>query len=188
MNKNVDALKNLYVQLGGEAEDVQDCSTIVEVLNVIAGKYEGETDATKNPDAIDNIAAVAENIGGGEQPQPHTDEYCHFVVTNRANLAYSDFTVNCLNSMGENVSRQVYSDGAFDAYVPFFSGAGTATFTLCTVKVTAAYGEKTLQASTTDNDLLVVTGSKYENGFIYGVVGVEFLPNKNKTYRISLSL
>lgn len=65
MNTNVEALKNLYVQLGGDPEDVQDCSTIVEVLNVLAGKYEGATDAAKNPDAIDNIAAVAENIGGG---------------------------------------------------------------------------------------------------------------------------
>lgn len=65
MAKNITALKNLYKQLGGDPEDVQDCSTITEVLNAISGKYDGETDAATNPDAIDNIAAVAENIGGG---------------------------------------------------------------------------------------------------------------------------
>lgn len=67
MAKNITALKNLYKQLGGDPEDVQDCSTITEVLNAISGKYDGETDAATNPDAIDNIAAVAENIG---YPEP----------------------------------------------------------------------------------------------------------------------
>lgn len=67
MAKNITALKNLYKQLGGDPEDVQDCSTITEVLNAISGKYDGETDAMTNPDAIDNIAAVAENIG---YPEP----------------------------------------------------------------------------------------------------------------------
>ncbi len=62
MAKNITALKNLYKQLGGDPEDVQDCSTITEVLNAISGKYDGETDAATNPDAIDNIAAVAKNI------------------------------------------------------------------------------------------------------------------------------
>lgn len=62
---NVEALQALYAALGGDPADVADCVTIVEVLNAIAAKYEGEDDATINPEAIANIAAVAENIGGG---------------------------------------------------------------------------------------------------------------------------
>ena len=59
---NVEALKTLYVALGGEAADVENASTIVEVLNTIAEKYDGESDATLNAEAIANIAAVAGSI------------------------------------------------------------------------------------------------------------------------------
>lgn len=62
---NVEALKSLYTQLGGSAADVANASTSVEVLNAIAAKYEGDDDAILNPDAIANIAAVADSIGGG---------------------------------------------------------------------------------------------------------------------------
>lgn len=64
-NTNVDALKNLYEQLGGDPADVANCNTSVEVLNAIAAKYGGATDAIINPDAINNIAAIASSIGGG---------------------------------------------------------------------------------------------------------------------------
>lgn len=63
---NVEALKALYAALGGTASDVANCTTIVEVLNAIAAKYDGESDATINPDAIANIAAVA----GSMPPDP----------------------------------------------------------------------------------------------------------------------
>lgn len=63
--KNVEALKDLYVALGGEAADVADANTSVEVLNAIAALYDGETDATINPVAIENIAAVVTGGGGG---------------------------------------------------------------------------------------------------------------------------
>lgn len=59
---NVEALKTLYAALGGTPADVANASTIVEVLNAIAAKYEGDDDATLNPEAIANIAAVAENL------------------------------------------------------------------------------------------------------------------------------
>lgn len=65
MNNNVEALKNLYIALGGEAEAVANCNTSVDVLNAIAEKFDGEGGANLNPVAIDNIAAVAENITGG---------------------------------------------------------------------------------------------------------------------------
>lgn len=63
---NVEALKALYAALGGDSADVAEASTIVEVLNAIAELFEGDGDATLNPDAIANIAAVASNIN----PEP----------------------------------------------------------------------------------------------------------------------
>lgn len=63
---NVEALKALYVALGGDADDVANVSTIVEVLNAIAAKYEGESDATQNGEAIANIAAVVPSGSGTE--------------------------------------------------------------------------------------------------------------------------
>lgn len=62
----VEALKDLYVALGGELADVQDMSTNVAVLNAISAKYSGASDAVLNPEAVANIAAVADQIGGGE--------------------------------------------------------------------------------------------------------------------------
>lgn len=59
---NVEALKALYEALGGDASEVADVDTIVDVLNAIAAKYDGESDATIKPDAIANITAVAGNI------------------------------------------------------------------------------------------------------------------------------
>ena len=63
---NVEALKALYVALGGDADDMANVSTIVGVLNAIATKYDGESDAIINPEAIANIAAVVGNIA----PEP----------------------------------------------------------------------------------------------------------------------
>lgn len=57
-----EALKALYEALGGDASEVADADTIVDVLNAIAAKYEGEDDATLNSEAIANIAAVADSI------------------------------------------------------------------------------------------------------------------------------
>lgn len=65
MADNVTALKALYVALGGKAADVAEAVTITDVLNIISAHYEGESDANVNADAIANIAAVADNIGGG---------------------------------------------------------------------------------------------------------------------------
>lgn len=59
---NVEALKALYAAIGGTPADVANASTIVEVLNAFAAKYDGQDDAVLNPDAIANITAVAANI------------------------------------------------------------------------------------------------------------------------------
>ena len=62
---NTEALKALYIALGGDEEDVQDCTTNTEVLNAFAVMYEGDGDAETNAKALENIIAVADNIGGG---------------------------------------------------------------------------------------------------------------------------
>lgn len=64
MDTNVQALKNLYEQLGGDSADVANVSTIVEMLNAISAMYKGASDAVLNPAAINNIAAVIGNQGG----------------------------------------------------------------------------------------------------------------------------
>lgn len=67
MKTTPEALKDLYVALGGDASAVADASTSVAVLNAIAEKLGGEGGAVLNPNAIDNITAVAGNAGGGVQ-------------------------------------------------------------------------------------------------------------------------
>lgn len=64
MKTTPEALKDLYVALGGEASAVADASTNVDMLNAISDKFGGSNDASLNPDAIDNIASVADNIIG----------------------------------------------------------------------------------------------------------------------------
>ena len=59
---NVEALQILYEALGGNPADVADASTINDVLNAIAGKYEGTDDAQLISEAIGNITAVLDKI------------------------------------------------------------------------------------------------------------------------------
>lgn len=54
MKKNVDALKTLYVALGGDADDVADI--------------------TKIPDMIEEIATVAGAVAGAVLPEVDTDD------------------------------------------------------------------------------------------------------------------
>ena len=63
MDNNINALQNLYVAFGGNAEDVANCTTSVEVMNAISVLLGGEGGAILNPEAINNIAQVAS--GGG---------------------------------------------------------------------------------------------------------------------------
>ena len=59
---NVEALKALYVALGGETSGVANAITIVDVLNATATLLGStEAPATTNADAITNIVAVAGN-------------------------------------------------------------------------------------------------------------------------------
>lgn len=65
---NVEALQMLYTALGGDADDVANATTIVEVLNAIAARYDSDDDAVINPEAIANIAAVAGSITPAQPP------------------------------------------------------------------------------------------------------------------------
>lgn len=59
---NVEALKAVYVALGGDTADVANALTIVNVLNAISDLLDGADDAITNPEAIANIAAVASGV------------------------------------------------------------------------------------------------------------------------------
>ena len=75
---NVEALQSLYAALGGIAADVANASTSVEVLNAIAAKYDGESDAILNPEAIANIADVAGSI----TPEPDKTDVIKLIERN----------------------------------------------------------------------------------------------------------
>lgn len=62
---NVEALKALYVALGGETSGVADAVTIVDVLNAIADKFSGDDDSVLNAEAI---AAITEVVGNVNPP------------------------------------------------------------------------------------------------------------------------
>jgi hypothetical protein len=67
---NVEALKAVYVALGGDTADVANALTIVNVLNAISDLLDGADDAITNPEAIANIAAVASGVA----PKPTQDK------------------------------------------------------------------------------------------------------------------
>jgi hypothetical protein len=67
---NVEALKAVYVALGGDTADVANALTIVNVLNAISDLLDGQDDAITNAEAIANIAAVASAIA----PKPEQNK------------------------------------------------------------------------------------------------------------------
>lgn len=69
---NVEDLKALYIALGGNADNVANAVTIVDVLNEIAKQFSGDYDATQNAEAIANITAVASAIHPTEVTQNKT--------------------------------------------------------------------------------------------------------------------
>lgn len=114
----VDSLKDLYVALGNDASSVENANTILEVLNVMSESYQGESNASSISDAVDNIAAVADNIGGGDSslspflsvPYIYHDVYkpgnrdystvacCYFPIDNNGTF---DVTFEYSNVQGE---------------------------------------------------------------------------------------
>lgn len=101
---NVDALKALYTALGGSSADVASCTTIVEVLNAIAAKYEGEDDAILNADAIANIAAVAGSISPTSQDKTVTPTTSKQTITADTGKVLGKVTVNAVTAaIDENI-------------------------------------------------------------------------------------
>ena len=56
---NVEALRTLYVALGGQSADAAACGTVLEILNATATLLGSSATAADNAGAIANIAAVA---------------------------------------------------------------------------------------------------------------------------------
>ena len=96
MNGNVEALRRLFVEIGGDPSEANDCLTTVAVLNAIARQLGGEGGAIINPAAIDNIADVAGSIVG------HTTELM-------------DMIQGTLTSIEIPKGTQKIKHGAFDA-------------------------------------------------------------------------
>lgn len=99
MDTNVQALKNLYVALGGSLSTVANCNTSVEVLNAISALYDGASDAIINPDAINNIAAVI-----GSQISSYQQEESDIV-----NLVERDITSFTIPSGVETIGQSAFN-------------------------------------------------------------------------------
>ena len=171
---NVEALKALYAALGGDPADVADASTIVEVLNAIAAKYEGDDDATLNPEAIANIAAVVGNIAPEPVLQNKTVTPTTSQQTITANVGYDGLgtvTVAAVtaaidaNIVAGNIKKDVEILGVTGSY----EGTG--------VEFSAAPAEFTLLKNIINLDAVIPNGvtSIADNAFYYctGLTSIE---------------
>lgn len=101
---NVEALKALYTALGGSAADVANANTIVEVLNAISAKYDGDADTTLNADAIANIAEVAGTLSPATQTKTVTPTTSQQEITPDTGKLLSKVTVNAVTAaIDENI-------------------------------------------------------------------------------------
>ena len=107
---NVDALKALYVALGGNSADVASLNLTVDVLNKISALYSGATTATIIPDAIANITAVASGVvkPSGKKSITGTGEVD---VKNYAKAQVSD-----ANLIAENIKKGITILGVTGTY------------------------------------------------------------------------
>lgn len=111
---NVEALKALYIALGGKSADVANASTIVEVLNATSALFEGDNDAVLNAEAIANIAAVADNI------KPETT-LIEKTITENGTYNAEDDSADGYSSVNVEVSGGGFS------YVVATSGTGSSS-------------------------------------------------------------
>jgi hypothetical protein len=119
---NVEALKALYAAFGGTASDVANCTTIVEVLNKFAARYDGDADATLNADAIANIAAVAYKIQPDTQTKTVTPTTSKQDITPDSGMLLSKVIVNAVtaaideNIVAGNIKKDVTILGVTGSY------------------------------------------------------------------------
>ena len=117
------ALKGLYTALGGSSP-IADESKTVDVLNAISQKIGGDGGATKIPDAIDNIAAKADDlvIPTGKLSITGTAEVdCS---------AYAKAQVSSATLLAENIKKDVSILGVTGSYE---GGGGSSDFSTATV-------------------------------------------------------
>lgn len=95
---NVEALKALYVALGGNTADVAGATTNVDVLNAIAKLFDGDDDAVTNVEAIVNIAAVGGAIVPTKQTKTVTPTTSKQNVTADSGKVLEKVTVNAVTA------------------------------------------------------------------------------------------
>ena len=101
---NVEALKALYIALGGNADNVANAVTMVDVLNEISKLFSGDYDATQNAEAIANIAAVASGINKPTQDKTVTPTTSKQTVTADTGKVLNKVTVNAVTAaIDENI-------------------------------------------------------------------------------------
>ena len=101
---NVEALKALYIALGGNADNVANAVTMVDVLNEISKLFSGDYDATQNAEAIANIAAVAGSINKPTQDKTVTPTTSKQTVTADTGKVLNKVTVNAVTAaIDENI-------------------------------------------------------------------------------------
>lgn len=162
----VEALKDLYVALGGDLADVQDMSTNVAVLNAISAKYNGASDAVLNPEAVANIEAVADQIGGGG-----SDGFNKLTMTVTGDAGSFNITPNSAEG-ADSVTCAMFYNGKFVNGVTVDSGntgectvlyVGDSTTVVPYSTVKSITGDATYNQET---GLITATGDFTVAGFI----------------------
>ena len=126
------ALKGLYTALGGSSP-IADESKTVDVLNAISEKIGGDGGATRVPDAIDNIAAKADDlvIPTGKLSITGTAEVdCS---------AYAKAQVSSATLLAENIKKDVSILGVTGSYE---GGGGSSDFSTAEVTIICSGGER----------------------------------------------
>lgn len=160
MNTTPNALKDLYEALGGEASEVAELSQTVDVLNAIAEKYKGEGNASVIPDAIENIAAVADNIGSKPSGTISITENGTIDVTDYANADVNVQPSSIRLTVTNSLSLPIFIVGLEDDFISKSVNAGqTKTFT-CYGNNGSSFDRMLNFAFQTEYDLTNVTVKK----------------------------
>lgn len=173
------ALKDLFVALGGNPSTVDGLKT-VDVLNAIAEKYEGEGDATKTPDAIDAITAVAGNIGGGGDIPQHM--FSTVNVVNNTGMVISISTAKYTAELGVFIVTTSIQNGVQKAInVPHY-GMYPKVRTVLDPSISSGEIDCIVASGSTEEGTVVeVVGTKERTAYVY-------VSNFNNTPTITLTM
>lgn len=168
-----DALKNLYVAFGGNADDVSTFSNITDVLNAITTQLGGDENATLISEAIRNIIPVVPS-GGGTEIDSLIDKTITSIsndtVTTIENLVFT----NCTALRAANFPNVTsIGNGAFEECSALervdlgsVTSIGTAAFRFCENLKTLIIRTPTL-AENTDLGMFSGTAISDGTGYIY---------------------